>query len=529
MRVLFGGPPQAQWPMNFFGKKAPEPPTPDLILGDLPRGEEGRRHIDSFLPKVFFASRDRIAQAGFQEGSADVWLGVINGMTGKITRADGRAESRTTGGHPVGFQDDRHLTTVAGSRSGKGRSVIIPNLLTYGGSMLVIDPKGENASITARHRAERPNQNVCVLDPFGITSPSCAPYRKQFNPLAILLRMESTTVIEDAGLIADALVVSGSESEPHWDDSAKAFIEGLILHVVTASQFRDEDRNLVTVARLLGGDDMPLSDLLNDMLANESLDNRIIAAARAMQEKADKELASVISTARKNLRFVQYDSMRSVLSGHDFDLESLFAGGMTVYLVLPAVRMKTCRQWLRLFINLALAAAETTPVKPEIPVLMLLDEFAVLGRMEELESAIGQIAGFGLRIWTILQDMGQLKDLYEDRWETFLGNSGVIQCFGNVDYFTSEWVSKYLDKTTITVTDVSPTTADAKQTAGASGESTKQQVQDLMTPAEVRRYFARDDHFNRQLVLIPGRRPIVLQRANYDQHAQFAGKFDKWR
>jgi type IV secretion system protein VirD4 len=517
--------------MGWFSKseKSKDAFVPDKILVDLPRGEEGRLRHESFLPRVYFEAPDELARIGFQENSADIYLGVVNGSTTPRQRPDGRYEYITAQGVPVGIRDDRHMTTVAGSRSGKGRSAIIPNLLTYGGSVLVIDPKGENASITATYRAETLGQKVFVLDPFGITALTCGKYRKRFNPLSLLLRLDNLTVIEDAALLADALVVPGGGEDTHWDESAKAFLEGLILHVATSSLFKDEERTLVTVADLLAGRIKPFTELLADMLDNESLDHHIIASARSMQEKADKELASVLSTARKNLRFLQYDSMRDVLSGHDFDLEGLLGDRMTVYLVLPAIRMGTCSQWLRLFINLTLAATENHSGKPKIPALMILDEFAVLGRMQELERAIGQIAGLGLRIWTILQDMGQLKALYKDRWETFLGNSGVIQCFGNVDHFTSNWISRYLDKTTITVTDVNATTIDQKHKDGISGQSEKQQVQDLMTAAEVRRYFARDDRFNRQLVLIPGRRPFILQRAAYDQHSLFAGRFGAFR
>lgn len=514
---------------SLFRPHAAAPVVPvDTILGDLPRGEEGRRKSGSVLPRIFFEDPATLGRAGFKQFEAEIYLGIVGGTTERVRRQDGRWEYSTSGGVPVGLRDDRHIMTVAGSRSGKGRCAIIPNLLTYGGSVLTIDPKGENASITARFRAEELGHSVCVLDPFSITSGPCASYRKRFNPLSIL-QLDSATLIEDAGLIADALVVPGGKDDSHWDESAKAFIEGIILHVVTSADFREADRNLVTVADLLAGQRKSFHELLQDMLQNETLENRIVAAARSMSEKAERELASVVSVARKNLRFLQYDSLRSVMAGHDFDLDDLRGGKMSVYLVLPAVRMSTCSQWLRLFINLTLASAETARAKPQIPTLLLLDEFAVLGRMQELEKAIGQIAGLGLRIWTILQDMGQLKSLYQERWETFLGNSGIIQCFGNVDHFTSNWISRYLDKTTITVTDTSATTADQKHLHGASGQSVKQQVQDLMTPAEVRRYFARDDHYNRQLVLIPGRRPYVLQRANYDQHALFSGRFDTWR
>ena len=98
--------------------------------------------------------------------------------------------------------------------------------------MIVIDPKGENASITCRYRAEELGQNVCILDPFEITADHCSPYRKRFNPLT-MLGLESPTLVEDAGLISDALVVVSNARDPHWDDSARAVIEGLLLHVVT--------------------------------------------------------------------------------------------------------------------------------------------------------------------------------------------------------------------------------------------------------------------------------------------------------
>lgn len=104
----------------------------------------------------------------------------------------------------------------------------------------------------------------------------------------------------------------------------------------------------------------------------------------------------------------------------------------------------------------------------------------------------------------------------------------MIQCFGNVDWFTSNWISRYLDKTTITVTDFRETSPSSKHIDGSSGASARLQLQDLMTAAEVRRYFARDDHYNRQLVLIPKQRPFILQRTNYDQHEFFSGRFDVW-
>lgn len=392
--------------------------------------------------------------------------------------------------------------------------------------MIVLDVKGENAAVTARFRSEKLGQKVCILDPFQVTPPHCAPYRGRFNPLAIL-DPASPTLIEDAGLIADALVVPQSSKDSHWDETAKAFIEGVILYVA-CGELAEKERTLITVGELVAGKQGPLKVLLDEMEEEGGPGNRVAAAARMLRDMGDNERGSVLSNARKNLKFLDYDAMQASLNGRDFDLADLKSAPMTIYLVLPATRMATCRQWLRLFVNMTLAAIEQSPVRPRYPVQMLLDEMPVLGYMKELESAIGQMAGLGLRITSVLQDLGQLKAIYKDRFETFLGNSGILQFFGNVDYFTSEWISKYLGSTTIRIEERGANSLDTKS-KGASGNSYRNHVQELMTAEEVRRFFARDDHYNRQLVCIPGRRPYILQRANYDQHEFFAGRFDAWR
>lgn len=510
--------------MSLF-PKSPTPSEPDNILGDLPRGEEGRRRIESVLPRTYFESPDKLAALGFKQG-ADNFLGVVNATTSEIERDDGRYEYCTRGGVPVGCRDDRHLVTIAGSRAGKGRSIIIPELLTYRGSMVVVDPKGENCSITARYRKEKLGHDVYVVDPFRVCGAACTPYRARFNPLR-LLDLDSTTLVEDAGQIADALVVGGG-GEPYWDDTARHFIEAVCLHVATSDQFSPEERHLGTVAALISGRRLALKELLAEMMANDAVEHTVSGAGRAMHEKAEREQSSVVSVARKNVRFLEYDSMQAVLSGHDFDLKDLKRRPMTIYLVLPATRMSTCAQWLRLFVNQTIATVERVRERPALPVIMLLDEFPVLGYMRELEAAIGQVAGLGLRLHVIAQDLGQIRAIYKDRWESFLGNAGVRRFFGLADEFTAKWVSDCLGRTTVTVADVSATTAEQRHTQGASGHTMRQQVQELMTPTEVVRYFARDDRYNRQLVLIPGRKPYVLQRANYDQHELFAGRFDSW-
>lgn len=501
--------------------------APDRLLDDLPRGQDGRRHLDNFQQHGYFENLDVLEKVGFEDHAGHNFLGVVNGHTQKVLREDDREEYQTHGGTPVGVLDDRHVLTVAGSRSGKGRSIIIPQLLSFGdGSVIVNDVKAENAAITARYRAETLGQDVHIIDPFNITPAHCAKYRKQYNPMT-LLRPGNLNSVEDAGLIADAIVASVAGKDPHWDESAKNAIETLLLHVATGP-YPPQLKNLNTVYGLLSGKHLGIDDLLEEMLDNTSLDGRIIAGARTLQEMSSKERGSVLSTARRHAKFLDYDGIQSVFAGHDFDLNELKTHKTTIYLVLPATRMSSCKGMLRLFINLTLGMVEVETTKPEYPILAILDELPVLGYMKQIEDAIGQVAGLGLRLHCILQDLNQLKAIYKDRYESFMGNSGIINVFGTVDEFTSKWVSSYLGKTTIRTVERSPVTLDQK-VSGRTGQSYRNQTIDLMSPEEVRRFLARDDRYNRQLVLIPGKRPWILQRIGYDNHELFEGRFDLWR
>ena len=197
---------------------------------------------------------------------------------------------------------------------------------------------------------------------------------------------------------------------------------------------------------------------------------------------------------------------------------------MTVYLCLPAGRMGTCARWFRMFINAALEAMERNPAPPAAgcPVLFLLDEFATLGHMRQIEDAAGQIAGFGVKLWPILQDLGQLKALYGNRWETFLGNAGILQFFGNNDLTTLEWISKRLGVTTIEQKSHSSVNMEARQKGHLkSGESFAPNGSALLEPHEIALYFGRYDELMRQLIVLAGKEPMILQRFNYDTHNAF--------
>ncbi len=510
----------------------------DLFDG-FPRGVfeagEGARGLEQqSMPRAAFLSPAAIRRSRLLAyDPTKIFLGVVDGQA---TRAPRSGHVAVQGGQAIGFGDDTHAVTIAGNRSGKGRSSIVPTLLDYRGATLVIDVKGELATITARQRAEG-GQAVFVVDPFDIVQGPARQYRARFNPLSIL-RTGSPTLIEDAGLVADALVVPGNTQDPHWDESSRAFIEGVVLFVATDELFEGR-RTLAQVRDLISGqahaEDVTGMDVLAEqMRANNAADGfvrqAVIDAAEDFFAKPPDERGSVLSNTRRHLRFLAYPQIRDSLSGHEFDLASLKTGHggqpATIYLCLPAMRMATCNRWFRLFVNLALAEMERIAVKPPTPVLFCLDEFPVLGHMQALEQAAGQIAGLGVKLWVVVQDIGQLKALYKERWQTFLGNAGMVQLFGLNDLATLEWVSKRLGTTSLIVRNKSEV-ADRDATAsGRLGASWSLQVQPLMTVDEIARLFGRYDGQARQLVILSSFDPIVLQRVNYDSHELFRGRFD---
>ena len=161
-----------------------------------------------------------------------------------------------------------------------------------------------------------------------------------------------------------------------------------------------------------------------------------------------------------------------------------------------------------------LDAMEREPMKPGSPVLAVLDEFPVLGHMKQLETAAGQIASFGVKLWTILQDWGQGKAIYKERFESFAANAGLFQAFGNVDLTTTEYVSKRLGKTLVTGLRKSDT-GQKQRDQGLAGRSESPELHDLLTPDEVARVFARSDPMKRQLVMWAGYSPMALQRIEW--------------
>lgn len=414
-------------------------------------------------------------------------------------------------GKPLRYSGPAHLLTMAPTRTGKGVGTIIPNLLTADRSVICIDPKGENAKIAGR--ARRQFGPVHVLDPFGITGlPSAA-----FNPLDTL-DPDGLDVAEDASTLADALVFDepGTAGEAHWNEEAKALIGGLILHLV-AQETRDR-RTLATLREYLTLAPEAFAALLKDMQASTAASGLVARAANRHLGKSDREAAGVLSAAQRHTHFLDSPRMHRVLDESYFSFADLKRQNITVFFVLPPDRLSTYSRWLRLLVTQSLLDMARTPEKPKVPVLYLLDEFAALGHLAPVERAMGLMAGYGVQLWPILQDVHQLRATYGQRAGTFLSNAGVLQVFGVNDHDSARLVSDLLGQETV-VFQTMARAIDAEQ----SGITYSQHhtARPLLTPDEIRSLPA-----HTQLLFLAGQRPIVAGKLAYYADPEFKGMFD---
>ncbi len=362
-----------------------------------------------------------------------------------------REENGTLQDVPLHYAGDRHLMTVAAARGGKGVSSVIPNLLTYEGSVLAIDIKGELALMTSARRGqgdealgiEGMGQDVMIVDPWGIV---IAPeHAACFNPMD-WLDPQDREINENAMILWDSIIVPSGSKEPFWDDEAKALGLGITLHVATAPQ-EQGDRTLARVREIIVSGPAEFAAVLGDML--DSPNPVVRSTAMRTAGKDEKLLSNVMATLQSHTHFLDSARLRASMSRSDFWFEDLKTRKLTVYLVLPADRLDTFHRWLRLMIQQAIIVnARNIAHKPEKPILFMLDEVAALGKMSVIPRAYGLMAGYGMMLWSIVQNLSQLEEIYGKGWETFIGNSGVLQYYGSRDCKSADYFSKLAGVTT---------------------------------------------------------------------------------
>lgn len=410
----------------------------------------------------------------------------------------------------VRFKQPGHLITFAPTRSGKGVGHVIPNLLDHPGSVLVNDIKGENYGVTGRYRSEF--SKVVTFAPFDENS-SC------YNPLDFI-RLGTTDEIDDASLIAD-MIISEDGGDPFWSREAKNVITGLILYV--ASESPPALRNLGEVRYLIMQAKKDFDFTVRDMYKSKNSFVKKVAASVGATEP--KVLASVLSTAKSQTAVWDSPRLTAITSRSDFQLEDLKNEVLSIYIIIPPEYLDVYKPIIRLMVGLATTAMTRVKKVPENPVLFLIDEFPALGHMKPIESGIGYLAGYGVALWMFIQDLNQIKDIYE-RWGTFISNCSVRVAFGTNDVETAKVLSEMLGTTTIRVEGEGTSEEGGFKILGSKGSKStniSETSRALMTPDEIMRM-----PFDAQLIFIQGGKPIVAEKVFYFSDPFFKGKFDKW-
>lgn len=353
-------------------------------------------------------------------------------------------------GQEVGIATERHAITVAGSRSGKGAALIVPNLIRWPHSVIVVDTKGDNAAATWQARQDM-GQAVHVLDPFR-EADIPDNLRASYNPLADL-DPASPSIREDISVIADGLVLRHRAEDGEWYDGGALILAGFIAHALTT--LPPEYHRLAVIRDMLNANGEDWAALLSAMEGNAACGGLAQSAAALLGDGA-KSAREFLGTARRSIDKFGSDALQSCMAESSFRLSDLKAGRSTVFLVLPSRYVEEHARFFRLFVRLALnemekpIAGKSGPDRFKgTPCLFVLDEFFSLGRIDAVYKAAGRMAGNGVHLWPFLQDIGQLMTLYgRDGMETFFANADARIFFGNTDPLTLTNISAWLDRIT---------------------------------------------------------------------------------
>ena len=270
-------------------------------------------------------------------------------------------------------------------------------------------------------------------------------------------------------------------------------------------------------------DPLGFAALLADMQASTGAHGLIARAAKRHLGKSDREAAGVLSSAQRHTHFLDSPRIVDSTSGSDFRFADLKERPGTVFLCLPPDRLDTYARWLRLLVSQAVTDMARSPARPDKPVLFLLDEFAALGRLDPVERAMGLMAGYGMQLWPILQDMHQLKATYGERAGTFMLNAGVIQTFGVNDLATADMLSRTIGDSTIEYETFGTSGPVSIFSDGHHSQSSSRHVaaRRLATPDEIMRMNVDD-----LLLMRQGQHPLVVAKIRYYAEREFVGLYD---
>lgn len=420
---------------------------------------------------------------------AGLFLGALNGM---MLFHSGKA----------------HCLTVAPARSGKGISAVIPNLLHSQASVYVVDPKGELAGVTARHRRETFGQKVIILNPWGLHG---LPQHR-FNPLAYLADLYKDEaarrgLTEEVAALSLQLIPEPEDSRNRFfREGSRKLLRAFMLHF--ASRGQPERCTLPELWRVLQSAgrldatlvEMAGSDTLGGIIADVADD-----IARTI-EKNPESFQSFIEGATQAVSiFDPAGWLADNVAASDFSFSEMKTGRVSVYLVIPPDRVATHGAWLGLLTRQAISAVARQP--GNTPVLFMLDEFANMGKLAGLSESLTLLPGLGVRVWIIIQSLDQLRVVYgREATNTILSQAEVQQYFAVQDHGLAKMLSDALGQRTVKTLSINL----GRKEDDDPGESRSEAARPLMSADEVRMMGK-----NEQILLIQSLPPIRAQRVPF--------------
>ncbi len=339
---------------------------------------------------------------------------------------------------PLGDDSEAHTLVVAPTGSGKGRGVIVPNLLEWDGPAIVVDIKAEAFATTHRYRRSI-GQRVIVLDPFHVTKmPSDA-----LNPLDWLLD-EPDAIADAAFMLAETITgTERSTRDPFWDAMAESLEAGLFAYAATEKD--PSKRNIGHVWDLINADDTvyDLAVLLDKNVGMNAFARTQIAAF--LQHEGDKVRSSVRSTVQQHMRIFASELVQRSLATTTFDLKDIRDGApITIYIVIPATKLNSHAALLRLWLSVLLGIITERDYRPEKPTLLIVDELAQIGPLPLILEAVTLLRGYGLRAMLLLQSISQLRTMWPTAHETITENCGNLMTFGHTRKSQSRQIAEIL-------------------------------------------------------------------------------------
>jgi type IV secretion system protein VirD4 len=479
---------------------------------------------DAYAPQVFVEGAYIASSGGFISIAVAVAMSVWRAREAKTaatygsarwaTRQEIRAADLTKpDGVVLGkFERDylrhdgpEHVLCFAPTRSGKGVGLVVPTLLTWPGSCIVHDIKGENWTLTSGFRSG--HGRVLLFDPTNAKSAA-------YNPLLEVRRGEWE--VRDVQNVADVLVdPEGSlERRNHWEKTSHALLVGAILHVLYA----EPDKTLAGVASFLSDPKRPIEVTLRAMMTTAHLGEAgphpvIASAARELLNKSENERSGVLSTAMSFLGLYRDPVVAKVTHHCDWRIRDLVEGDRptTLYLVVPPSDISRTKPLVRLILNqIGRRLTEDLQAKGKRRrLLLMLDEFPALGRLDFFESALAFMAGYGLKSFLIAQSLNQIERAYGPN------NAILDNCHVRVSFATND------ERTAKRVSDTLGTATEMRALKNYAGHrlspwlghlmvSRQETARPLLTPGEVMQLPPDDE-----LVLVSGVPPIRARKARY--------------